>query len=229
MTGIICAMDSEAELLLKNAEISGRETIAGVEYVSGNLCGKDVVIAICGMGKVNAAVCTQNMINKFSPDLIINTGIAGSLTTRIHCGDIAIGTSVIQHDYDTTAIGDIKGFIQGPDKINFPCDKQIVARLKEICEAEDIKCRGGVIATGDQFIADKKKAQGIVNWFGAIACDMEAGAIGHTCYLNGVRFAVIRCMSDEADGSSGMTYYELKPFASQRAADLIMKLLGDAE
>lgn len=229
MIGIICAMDTEAELLIKNTENITRETIAGVEYVSGKLCGKEVAIAICGIGKVNAAVCTQNMINRFKPELIFNSGIAGCLTPRIHCGDIAIGTSVIQHDYDTTAIGDIKGFIQGPDRVNFVCDKAVVARLKEICEAEEIKCRGGVIATGDQFIADKKKAEGIVNWFGAIACDMEAGAIGHTCCLNGVPFAVIRCMSDEADGKSPMTYQELKPFASERAASIIVKFLGDAE
>ena len=225
MTGIICAMDLEARMLLNEMRDTTSERISGIDFVCGALYGCEAVVAVCGVGKVFAAVCTQTMILRFAPDVIINTGVAGSLTGSLNCCDIAVATSVVQHDVDTTALGDPRALVSGINKINFECDKKMLSELESLRDTAEkalgIKCVGGVIVSGDRFISSASEKEFLHRWFGGIACDMESGAVGHTCYINGVPFIAVRSVSDSADGSSPMDYARF----SQAAADNTAKLL----
>lgn len=230
MTGIIGAMRIEVETIKSLMENKTVETISGVEYVKGTLHGRDVVIAVCGIGKVAAAMCTQTMILRYAPDRIINTGVGGSLSTKLAIGDIAVAESLVQHDMDTSPLGDPVGLISGINVVNMPADENIVGTLVRGVEKLDgIKALRGVIASGDQFIASEEKKKYIVDNFGAIVCEMEGASIAQVCFTNGVPFGVVRAVSDCADGSSHMDYGEFLPVAAANAAKLIEYFVAECE
>ncbi len=222
MVGIIGAMHIEVETIKSLMENKITEKISGVEYVKGTLHGKEIVIAVCGIGKVAAAMCTQTMILKYSPECIINTGVGGSLSTKLAIGDIAVAESLVQHDMDTSPLGDPIGLISGLNLVNIPADKRVgEILLKGIETLDNVKGMTGVIASGDQFIASEERKKFITGNFGAIVCEMEGASIAQVCYTNGVPFGVVRAVSDCADGSSHMDYGEFLPVAAANAAKLI--------
>ena len=219
--GIIAAMDSEIAAIKDKMTEKTTENISGIDFVKGNLCGKDVVVAKCGIGKVFAAICAQTMILKYSPCLVINTGVGGTLTNKLGIGDIAVASDVVQHDMDTSPLGDPVGLVSGINVVHFPADKNA---LENICKAADslgINNAKGTIASGDQFIASGEKKAYIVENFGAVACEMEGAAIGHVCYVNDTPFAVIRAISDSADDSSHMDYGEFLKIAAERSFKVV--------
>ncbi|MBQ9849298.1 MAG: 5'-methylthioadenosine/adenosylhomocysteine nucleosidase [Clostridia bacterium] len=222
MTGIIGAMKIEVETIKTLMENKKSEVISGVEYVSGTLHGKEIVTAVCGIGKVAAAMCAQTMILKYAPERIINTGVGGSLSENLAIGDVAVAESLVQHDMDTSPLGDPVGLISGINVINIPCDEKVVGTLINCVESlGGIKALRGVIASGDQFIADAAKKEYIKSNFNAVVCEMEGASIAQVCYTNGVPFGVVRAVSDCADGSSHMDYGEFLPMAAANAAKLI--------
>lgn len=221
MIGIIGAMDVEVDGIKKLIENKKEKVISRVMFVSGKLFGEEVVVAKCGIGKVFAALCTEAMINFYSPDLIINTGVAGSLCEDLSTADVALSTSVVQHDMDTSAIGDPVGLISGINVIEISADKALVNRLFEVIESIGIKCKKGVIASGDRFVADAETKKKIVGEFNAVACEMEGGAVGHVCYVNRVPFAVVRAISDNADGKSEMDYPAFTEIAARNSINII--------
>ena len=222
MIGIIGAMHIEVETIKSLMENKIVETISGVDYVKGKLHGKDIVIAVCGIGKVAAAMCAQTMILKYAPEYIINTGVGGSLSIKLAIGDIAVAESLVQHDMDTSPLGDPIGLISGINIVNIPADKKVIDLLSKGIETlENVKGLRGVIASGDQFIANNEKKKFITENFDAIVCEMEGASIAQVCYTNGVPFGVVRAVSDCADGSSHMDYGEFLPVAAANAAKLI--------
>lgn len=222
MTGIIGAMKIEVETIKSLMQDKQSEVISGVEYVTGTLHGKKIVTAVCGIGKVAAAMCAQTMILRYAPERIINTGVGGSLSEKLAIGDVAVAESLVQHDMDTSPLGDPVGFISGINVINMPCDPKVVEILEKSVESvEGIKAIRGVIASGDQFIADPAKKDFIKSNFNAVVCEMEGASIAQVCYTNGVPFGVVRAVSDCADGSSHMDYGEFLPMAAANAAKLI--------
>ena len=222
MTGIIGVMRIEVETIRSLMENKRSEVVGGVEYITGTLHGKEIVTAVCGIGKVAAAMCAQAMILKFAPERIINTGVGGSLSEKLAIGDIAVAESLVQHDMDTSPLGDPLGFISGINIVNIPCDKKVVDTLVACVEKLDgVKALKGVIASGDQFIADAAKKDFIKSNFDAVVCEMEGASIAQVCYTNGVPFGVVRAVSDCADGSSHMDYGEFLPMAAASAAKLI--------
>lgn len=224
MTGIICALQYEAELLIEKLENKTQECVSGITFTAGTLCKKDVVIAVCGVGKVFAAICAQTMILKYSPELVINTGVAGAVHSSLQCGDITVASSVVQHDMDTSPLGDPKGLISGINVINFDCAPQ-KDKIIEIANESGCKTLCGVIASGDQFVASTDKKDYIEENFSAIACDMEAAAIGHACYVNNTPFCVIRAISDSADGKAHLDYPTFSKMAANNAANIIGQFL----
>jgi len=220
MIGIIGAMNIEVDILKSRMKDAERISASGIEFVSGELFGRAAVVAKCGIGKVNAALCTEAMIMKFSPELIINTGIAGTLTKKLSLLDVAIAKSVVQHDFDITYFGHKKGYFPDLDITEFPADPAISRAIEGIVKGMGVGCEYGVIASGDQFICDEAIKDEIVKEFSAIACEMEGAAIGHVCHRNKVPFAVIRAISDSADGAN-MDYETF----SEKAADLSAKIV----
>lgn len=222
MIGVIGAMHIEVETIKSLMENKTAEKIGGIEFVKGTLHGREIVIAVCGIGKVAAAMCTQIMILKYSPECIINTGVGGSLSTSLAIGDIAVAESLVQHDMDTSPLGDPVGLISGLNLVNIPADKGVAeVLLKGIETLDNVKGMTGVIASGDQFIASNEKKKFITDNFGAIVCEMEGASIAQVCFSNGVPFGVVRAVSDCADGSSHMDYGEFLPVAAANAAKLI--------
>ena len=222
MIGIIGAMHIEVETVKSLMENKVSETVSGMEFVSGTLFGRKIVVAVCGIGKVAAAMCAQTMILKYSPECIINTGVGGSLDPELHICDVVIAESLVQHDMDTSPLGDPVGLISGINIVNIPCDGRVTAALLKAAEALDgVHTAAGVIASGDQFIASDEAKKRIVDRFGARVCEMEGAAIAQVCYINSVPFAIVRAVADCADGSSHMAYEEFLPNAAATAARLI--------
>ena len=225
MIGIIAAMNVEMESLRSHIENPVTETVGGVAYVSGQLEGQEVVTAVCGVGKVFAALCAQAMILRYRPECIINTGVAGTLTDRLSVGDIAVSTGVVQHDMDTSPIGDPLGLISGISKVVLPADEALAKKLTACASALGIKTLPGIVASGDQFVASAARKAFIVGQFDAIACEMEGAAVGQACYVNGVPFCVLRAISDSADGSSHMDYPAFTRLAAEQSVRLLLAFL----
>lgn len=221
MIGIICAMKIEADAIRASLSDTKTETISGVEFTCGTLHSKDVVIAVCGIGKVFAAICTEAMIIKYAPELIINSGVAGTLTDSLSIGDIAIAKTLVQHDMDTSPLGDPVGLISGINKIHFEADEKAVKAFENAVKEAGAKSVTGTIASGDQFMSDTEKKCVIRDRFNAIACEMEGAAIAHVAYVNGVPFAVLRAISDSASGDAQMEYPKFVAMASERSHKII--------
>lgn len=225
MIGIIGAMDIEVENL--KAQIENKETkiISGIEFVSGKIFNKEIVVAKCGIGKVFAAICTEAMILNFKPGYIINTGVGGTLTEKLSIGDIAISQALCQHDMDTSPIGDPKGLLSGINIINIPADEKLIELAQEVIKERNINFKTGIIASGDQFIANKSQKDFIVSEFSAIACEMEGASVAHVCYVNNVKFLVLRAISDSADNSSHMDYPTFLKMAAENSTKVTLELI----
>ena len=221
MIGIIAAMNVEMDGLRAHMENPVRETVSGVEFVRGTIEGREVVTAVCGIGKVFAALCAQTMILRYAPEAVINTGVAGTLTDELSIGNLAVSACVVQHDMDTSAIGDPVGLISGINMVEIPADRALTDRLCAAAQTVGVKTLTGCIASGDQFVASPGRKTFIADTFSAIACEMEGAAVGQVCYVNRVPFCVLRAISDSADGSSHMDY----PFFAQMAAEQSVRLL----
>lgn len=225
MIGIIGAMGVEVEALKRLMENSVSQRISGIEFTRGKIAGTDIVVAACGIGKVFAAVCTEIMIMRYSPYYIINTGVAGTLTKELSVGDIAVAADVVQYDMDTTALGDAPGLISGINIVNIPCDGALVKLIEKSAEEEGFCCRLGTVATGDCFVGDVRKKAWIADTFGAVACEMEGAAIGQVCYVNRIPFAVIRAISDGADGDSEEDYTAFLAKAAANSIKVLRRVL----
>ena len=220
MIGIIGAMEIETRGIKNLMSDVRTKTIASMEFACGKIHGKDVVCAMCNPGKVNAALCAQAMIMEYNPGIIINSGVAGSLTSELDVLGIAIGESCVQHDFDLSPLGSPVGMVDGVDTIYFECDKKAIEVLEQICGDENVK--KGVIATGDVFVSGEEKKAAITAAFGAIACEMEGGAIAHVCMVNGVKFAALRTISD---GANEMDFETFKVRASEMSIDIMNRFV----
>ena len=212
--GIIAAMTIEADQIKAAMADVKEEVISGITFVSGKLGKCDAVVAVCGIGKVFAAMCTQSMILRYGPDCIINTGVGGTLTEKLGIGDLAVSTAVVQHDMDTSPLGDPVGLISGLNIVRIPTDSALLDTLCAAAEAMGLNTVVGTVASGDLFVADPADKARIVAQFGAAACEMEGAAIGQVAYTNGVPFAVLRAISD---GGDGMEFSQFAPLAAERS------------
>lgn len=226
---IICAMveelDSIIELIGSDCTVSKHGEF---EVYATTYHNHELVFILCGIGKVNAAMHTQFIINTFTPGYIINVGIAGGLTSELNFGDVVIASDLIQHDMDVTAFGIPLGQIPRMDVFAFNCSEYLLEAAKGIIP-DGFKVQIGRIASGDQFIEDKSRADKISVTFNAIACEMEGAAVAHVCYVNKVPFLVVRALSDKAGTDdkevARHSYYELKDMAAQRSSVIVKQLL----
>ena len=225
--GIIGAMEVEVETLKKHMKVRRTVKKAHMEFCEGVLGGKEVVVVRSGIGKVNAAVCAQILVDDFKADTVINTGIAGSLKAEINIGDIVVSTDAVEHDMDVSALGDPVGQVPRMDVFAFPADKELVRKAVEANKKanSDIRTFTGRVASGDQFISEKEVKERIVNNFGAKCAEMEGAAIAHGAYLNHVPCVIIRAISDKADGSAQVDYPTFEKQAIVHGVKLMKELL----
>ena len=223
--GIIGAMTPEVEAIIASLDERVCERVSGIDFYTGKISGKTVAVAKCGIGKVFAAICAQTMIMKYSPDLLVNTGVGGAIGGGLRCGDVVIADRLCQHDMDTSAIGDPVGLVSGINMIYFDSDE----RAREILLAEGsrlgLEVKSGSIATGDKFIASAEDKHRIASTFSASVCEMEGCAIAQTAFVNGTAFAVVRAISDSADGEATMDYPTVLGIASANSTKLTLALV----
>ena len=225
--GIIGAMEPEVCALIDSLEERESETVSGITFYTGMIGGRQVAVARCGIGKVFAALCAEIMILKYSPDLLVNTGVGGALESGISTGDIVIASDLCQHDMDTSAIGDPKGLVSGINVIYFEADKRAGQILLSAAESLGLNARLGRIASGDKFIASREDKERIISDFSAHACEMEGCAIAQVAHVNGTPFAVVRAISDSADGEATMDYPTFLPIAARNSTNLTLALIKE--
>lgn len=224
--GIIGAMEEEVQVILTETATERKEVKAHMEFNVGKLQGNEVVVVTSGIGKVNAAVCTQILVDDFNVDSIINVGVAGGVTKDVYPGDVVIADSLVQHDVDTTAFGDKIGQIPRLDTYEFKCDKKLIEKAKESCLGiENHKVLVGRIVSGDQFIADVDKIRWMEKEFDALACEMEGASIAQVCYLNNIPFVVIRSISDNANNGASIDFEKFKLIAVKNSSEILCNML----
>ena len=206
--GIIGAMEVEIASLKSAMKVSRMLKKAQMEFLEGELEGCQAVVVRSGIGKVNAAVRTQILVDEFGVDGVINTGIAGSLKAEINIGDIVLSTDVLHHDMDATGFGYPLGQIPQMDAFSFQADEQMRKLAKEVCEEvnPEIRVFEGRVVSGDQFISSREVKDKIKENFDGCCTEMEGAAIAQTAYLNQIPFVIIRAISDKADDSATMDY-----------------------
>ena len=227
--GIIGAMEEEVASLKDALKGKTVTEIAEMEFCEGKLNGADVVVVQCGMGKVNAGICANTLINEFGCTKIINTGVAGSLDNQLDIGDIVVSVDAVQHDFTVEAIGFKKGEIPYTGLYAFPADETMRAEaVKAVQEvAPDIHVYEGRICSGDQFISTDEQKEKIISDFGGMCCEMEGAAIAQVCYLNDTPFVVIRAISDKSDGSQSVEYETFKAAAAANCAKIVLYMVDD--
>jgi adenosylhomocysteine nucleosidase len=205
----------------------GRELLESLKKIavqSGNGEACEVTLSdVVSIGKVFSGTCAQTMILCFNVTHILNIGVGGSLSEKLNICDLGIATGVVQHDMDTSPLGDPLGLISGINIIKFPCDEKNVLLIEQAAKNLGINSLKGVIASGDSFVASNDKKDFIKKNFDGIVCEMEGGAIGQVCYINKVPFNVIRAVSDNADGSADMDF----PQFTKKAVEQSMILLKE--
>ena len=218
--GVICAMDSEFDLIREALSHGEIQTAGRCEFLSAERAGKRVVAATCGVGKVNAAVCAQMLISRFGADYVINSGVAGALSDRLRILDLVAARTVFYHDLEERLLQ--KYF---PHCSRFPADERLVSLVEELAAGQGVRCVPGEIVSGEQFVTESAVKERIARETRADAIEMEGAAVGHACYLSGVPFAVVRCISDGADDSGGMDYDTFVGHAARRCAKITLGLI----
>ena len=226
--GIIGAMEQEVAQLKEKMTDGKVTTIASMDFWEGTLSGTPAIVVRSGIGKVNAGICAQILASVYQVDVILNTGIAGSLSNEINIGDIVLSTDLVQHDMNASGFGYALGQIPGMEQFSFVADEEIRALAAKACQEvnPDIRVFQGRVASGDQFVSSQETKDYISQNFHALCTEMEGAAIGQAACLNHIPFLVVRAISDKADGSAHMDYAAFEQKAILHSVRLTERLLG---
>lgn len=223
--GIIGAMEQEVETLLGLMENKQETEKAGSRFYNGTLEGLPVTVVQCGVGKVNAAMCTQILCDCFGVTHLVNTGIAGSLCADLDIGDLVVSQDAMYHDVDAVAFGYPMGKVPGMDVTAFPADDTLIGYAFAAAEAVNPgHTRIGRVASGDQFVASKAVKERIIDLTRGLCTEMEGAAIAQTAYRNNIPFVILRAISDKADDSAEMDYPTFERIAAHRCAAVTQAL-----
>ena len=227
LIGIIGAMEVEVENLKAMMTDVRIQRKASMEFNRGRLNGKEVVVVRSGIGKVNAGICTQILVDDFQVSCVINTGIAGSLRNEINIGDIVVSTDALQHDVDATIFGYPLGEIPQLGTLSFKADDELGELAEQVCREvnPDIQVYRGRVVSGDQFISSKEVKQHLIDEFGGSCTEMEGAAIAQATHLNGIPYVVIRAISDKADDSASMDYPAFEKEAIRHCVNLVQEMV----
>ncbi len=226
--GIIGAMTVEVETLKSKMVSLVQTDKAGMSFFEGELEGLPVVVVVCGVGKVNAAMCVQVLCDCFGVTHLVNTGVAGSLCAELDIGDFVISQDAMYHDFTCQVINPeyVVGQVPGLPVLSFRADKTLIdyalAASKKLPSG---KARVGRVASGDQFVAGKALKEKIISDTGALCTEMEGAAIAHTAWRNGVPFVIIRAISDKADDSAEMDFPTFEAIAANCCAILTLEMV----
>ncbi|RXZ77051.1 5'-methylthioadenosine/adenosylhomocysteine nucleosidase [Paenibacillaceae bacterium] len=225
--GIVGAMVEEVELLHQQASDVREINKAGITFYEGKLHGKRIVFAKSGVGKVNAAVCTQIMID-LGADCILFTGVAGALDPALDVGDIVISSSSVQHDIDVTPLGFARGVVPYQEVSEYNADARLIQLAEEAgSRLFPGRCRTGKVLSGDQFVASRETVKELYEVFGGSCTEMEGAALAQVCAMNSIPYLVIRSMSDKADGSAAVSFTEFTIQAADNSSRMIDAIIAN--
>ena len=227
--GIIGAMEVEVATLKSNMTVKNTVKKASMEFYEGTIGNTEVVVVRSGIGKVNAGICVQILIDLFGVTHVINTGIAGSLNADINIGDIVLSTDACYHDVDVTVFGYKKGEIPQIGAATFEADKALREKAKASIKkaAPDIGVFEGRVCSGDQFISSAEVKDAIIKEHGGLCTEMEGAAIAQASYLNNTHFLIIRAISDKADGGAEVDYPTYEAKAAKDCAAIVMEIIAE--
>lgn len=217
--GIIGAMPSELADIRKMLGEGEIKRVSGFDFYINEYKGKKIIHACSGIAKVNAAVCTQVMIDNFTPDCVINAGIAGGMNSEIKVCDIVISDEVLPHDLDLHFLNDYPPYCG-----IFKADERLIAVARQKCSEHGSKSFVGRIVSGEAFVTSNELKESIVNNFSPCAVDMESSAVGHCCFLNNVPFVSVRCISDNADDEGAVSFEEFEKIAAKIVAEIVIDM-----
>ena len=225
MIGIIGAMEEEVAHLVKLCE-EREEIIQGpYHFYKGRLSGKDVVLVRAGVGKCNAAACTQALIDRFQPSYIFNTGIAGAISPEVHIFDLVISRDALQYDVDVTSFDYPLGKVPGDEKVGYDADARLLELAVEVNKKinPDHNSYIGRVVTGDRFVSSHETKEYLKKTFDAACCEMEGAAIAQIATKNGVPFVILRFISDEANNEA--VYEEFEAKAIEKTVNFMLEFL----
>ena len=222
MIGIIGAMEEEIDRIKEKMEVLKVDKISSFYFYIGKLCGRNIVLAKSNEGKVNSAMCTQTMILKYEIDLVINVGVAGSLTDKLNIGGIALTSRTVEYDFDTTALGYDLGYTFGVGSVYVNCAKELVECIRNVSsKMYNTVC--GTILSSDKFVSDESTKKFLKeNFEDCIAVDMETASINHVCSLNNIPFCGIRAISDS---TQAIEYRKFVNIATENLFSVLCKYL----
>ena len=223
--GIIGAMEEEIISIKEKMDIISAKNIVGVDFYMGKMNGTSIILVRSGIGKVNAAICVQALVDLYAVDYVINVGVAGALSKDLDIGDIVVSTDLVQHDMDTSAFGDPLGTIPRMAESFFPADPELQKIALTAGETIGAKMVTGRIASGDCFVSDNARKQKIQSLFKAQCVEMEGAAIAHACYLNKIPFVVIRAISDRADDAANTSFEKFVVQAAKNSSAIVEQMI----
>ena len=224
MTGIIAAVIEEAEAIKKEIENIKEIVINKISFFTGKFNEKEIVFVQSGIGKVNAAITATLLIEKFNVKEVIFSGVAGSLDARLKIGDVVIGRDIVQHDVDATAFGYKMGQIPQMKEWAFESDKDLIEKTVKINNINHQILLGRIL-TGDQFISKKDVKIQLGKDFDALCVDMESGAVAQVCTRLGIKFLIIRSISDSITDDSGMEYTSFVKLAAENSKKILKEII----
>lgn len=224
--GLIGAMNEEIERILEHMDQTNKTVKAGIVYYEGKFAGKSVVLCKSGVGKVNAAVCTQILIDRFGVDSIIFTGVAGAVDPTLDIGDIVVSSTCLQHDVDATALGFARGVIPFQEVSEYAADAKLVEAACNAGEKLYGKFVKGKVLSGDQFVASREAVKSLYDELSGACTEMEGASVAQVCHMYGTPFVIIRSMSDKADGSAHVNFAEFTVVAADRSYRIVEEMLG---
>jgi adenosylhomocysteine nucleosidase len=219
-------MKEEIDLLLQEQQDTVTERHSGIDYHIGALHGRRIVSCKSGVGKVNAAVCTQLLIDRFGVDAVLFTGVAGALDPELEIGDIVISRSCMQHDMDVTPLGFPRGVIPYQEVSDFPSDPELIRLAEQAGERVfPERCRVGKVLSGDQFIADREIVKRLHAELQGTCTEMEGAAVAQVCHMSGIPHVIVRSMSDKADGSAHVNFAAFTAEAAARSFAIVSDMI----
>lgn len=222
--GIIFAMKEELKEFVKYLNITNEYKIFDLDFYEGTIGKNRCILVECGVGKVNAARCTQILIDNMKLDYIINIGVAGSVSNKVDIGDIVIGEKLVQHDFDITPFNYEKGYVPGVG-VYVKADEYLLLKARENFTLNGCNLKIGTIASGDIFVSERKMSEKINKKFDALCTEMEGASIAQVCYLCHIPFLVIRCISDSPNGNNVLTYEKILEDSSRNVATFLKDIL----
>lgn len=223
---VIGAMEQEVELLRGALQNTKTETIANSEYTTGTYEGKEVVLLKSGIGKVNAAMSTTILLEKYNPKVVINTGSAGGFDAALKVGDIVISDEVRHHDVDVTAFGYEIGQMAGMPAAYKSDEKLMEVAKQAVEEVGEHNYSVGLICSGDVFMSNPERVEAVRKDFPTMkAVEMEAAAVAQVCHQFNTPFVVIRALSDIAGQESSMSFDEFLPVAAKHSTEIVLNAI----